>query len=209
MKPSSFLTGICILLLFFFHRSPAQSSENTDTIDAFTSASKALKISGGTIFPTYVIVQWMEWYEDDPHVEAYQLQWGTESGTFTDTINLKPFERKTVTTTTISPLADNTTYYARFYRVYEEEAKITEFDFKTPPLPDLIKAPVPIRPVYHNADISSFSIYSINGKLISQGIISSDNRMFSVLNPATSGTYLIRYYSGKTTVMTIRRVLSR
>lgn len=209
MKPVSFLIVCIFILMFFIRYTPAQVSENVYTFDAFTSASEALEVYGGSIYPTYAIVQWWEWYEDEPHVGTYQLQWGTESGLFTDTIDLKPFERKTVTATTISPLADNTTYHARFFRVFEEEATITEFEFKTPPLPNPIKAPVPIHPVYRNADISSFSRYSLNGKLIYKGGISSDNRIFSVLNPATSGTYLIQYYSGKTSVMTTRRILPK
>lgn len=207
MKPSFFLAGISIFLFFFFHLSPAQSQENIDTLDAFTSASKALEVAGGTIYPTYAIVQWKEYYEDEPHVEVYQLQWGTEPETFTNVIDLKPYERKTFTTTTISPLNDNTQYYARFYRVYEEKAKTTDFDFKTPEFPDAVSQPV--LTIYNKNDIlkQPSVLYMLNGRVLRHN--QPDTYPFTLINKTASGIYLMHHFTKGQSGNAVRTVINR
>ena len=210
LKPVSFLIVCIFILITFVRHTPAQPQEDVNTFDAFTSASKRLKIEGGTISKTSASILWNEWWEDDFHVDAYLLLWGKENGNFSDTLNLKPYVNKTTNTAVLESLEENTTYYARFCRVFEDSAYITDFYFNTPPLPPAVKTPAPIYRTRQNAAILSFSIYSLDGKsMCRRSSISPDYQMHSVLNPSTSGTYLIQYFSGDEKTFATRMVVNR
>lgn len=108
---------------------------DTDTIsyikiDAFTSASKYLKIDSVLVYSDSAIVYWWDYYNNG---DLHLIKWGTNSEVYTDSIDLIPFDEKTRVQTTLRSLTPETHYYAEFFRVYNRGNPVrTKFEFTTP-----------------------------------------------------------------------------
>ena len=101
-------------------------------IDAFTSASRVLKVDSVTVYDTFAVVFWWEYWKDSSAVDAYRIEYGLSSDSLKDTLNLKGYTNQVNLVDTIHPLLPGTAYYARFYREFNRgEPKITPFQFTT------------------------------------------------------------------------------
>ena len=184
----------------------AQDTPN-NLFDGFTSASKRLTIKGGqvdTSGPTATVsVTWWEWYADDNEVNEYLLMWGTQPGVYSDTLNLEPYTEKIDNVAVIEGLTKNTTYYAQFWRVYEEEKKVaTEFLITTTPV-SVINNRIPDRQLSLSEKITDIALYSIDGRQIALETYTSPNALNGVLSKVPSpGTYVLSYCSGKKPIRT-------
>lgn len=99
-----------------------------NTIDAFSSASRKLNVTGGKAYADSAVLTWTDGYTNGTIEE---LLWGT-STSYGNTINLKPVNRST-NTTVIKGLTPNTKYYAAFHRTYQSKGSnvTTAFQFTT------------------------------------------------------------------------------
>lgn len=104
----------------------AQGQEYND-IDGVSSASKRFKINGGKAYSNYAEIVWNDNYSNGSiHVIKYGL-----TNSYKNSVNLKPFNKKTNITTKIENLLPDTTYYGQFYRKYGSKTIKTNFTFKT------------------------------------------------------------------------------
>ncbi len=119
------------------NNNPPDTNRQYVKIDGFTSATRKLTVDSIIVFHDHAEVYWEEYYDGkDPQIVAYRIEWGKTEGTYTDTLNLKPFEPKTDIITTIPNLEPNTTYYCQFYRDWHGTIKKTPFSFTTPSKPE-------------------------------------------------------------------------
>ncbi|MCX7726252.1 MAG: hypothetical protein N2053_05335 [Chitinispirillaceae bacterium] len=103
---------------------------NYTKVDAFTSASKYLKIDSILVYSDSAIVYWWDYYNNG---DVHLIKWGTTKEVYTDSIDLLPFVEKTRVQTVIKPLTPETHYYAEFFRVYNRGKPVrTMFEFTTP-----------------------------------------------------------------------------
>ncbi|MBN1758730.1 MAG: T9SS type A sorting domain-containing protein [Chitinispirillaceae bacterium] len=156
---------LCILGFTF---SVSAQSEEFNKIDAFTSATKYLRIDSILVYKTKAIVFWNEyWPDDDMEVLVYQLRWGTRGSPFQDSLNLKPYIEKVTNIDTIEPIVENTEYNGQFNRDYNRKQINVDFRFNTPPLPNKTINNRPV--VFPSGKISRVKIFTIEGKLIATG----------------------------------------
>lgn len=136
MKQLISLTALLSIVAFVSCDPASPEADNANTINAFTSASsrQSLKISASKVYETYADIRWSESWEDVADVTVYRLRWGAQSGAYTDSLNLKPYQHQKITTTKITGLLPGTLYKAEFVRVYSDELYNVAFKFATPPL---------------------------------------------------------------------------
>lgn len=196
----------CILLSIQLNV-PAQTGTDYNLIDGFTSPSKrhSLRIDSielSRVYRTRAELRWWEYYKDDNDVLVYTFMWGTDSGQYTDTLNLQPYQEETWTTITLDNLTENTEYYGEFYRDYKGKLFNVRFRFNTPPLPT-------VSPVYDTTarvgcrvppfsirtekeSISSIEIFSIDGRRLRGMPVEVPSRVPSAVQPAlVPGMYII------------------
>lgn len=155
------LLGISGALIF-----ATAQDEEFNKIDAFTSASKRLKIDSVIVFKTKAFVYWNEYWEDDMEVLAYRLKWGTTATSFQDSLNLEPYEAKIQNVDTLQPLAENTEYVAQFYRDYNRKQYNLEFPFNTPPLPNKVIRSAAAHQLQFTGNVTGIDIYTVDGRQV-------------------------------------------
>lgn len=84
-------------------------------IDGVTSASNRFRIDKIYVYPTSAIIKWWDYYNNG---EKHMLYWGKTADKYTDSMDLKPFNRQTDVYDTIKNLTPNTKYYCEIYRTY-------------------------------------------------------------------------------------------
>lgn len=136
MKGFLFLVTSLTVIVLTSCDPASPEADNANTINAFTSASsrQSLKISASKVYETYADIRWSESWEDVADVTVYRLRWGFQSGAYTDSLNLKPYQHQKITTTKITGLLPGTIYKAEFVRIYSDELYNVAFKFATPPL---------------------------------------------------------------------------
>ena len=187
-------TGIGLKQLFWIAGSViavSAQSEVPNKIDAFTSATKSLKIDSIIVYKTKALVYWKEYWPDDMEVQVYQLKWGPKSSSFEDSLNLQPFKEKTIRVDTIQPLVENTEYIGQFNRDYNRKLYNHDFLFNTPPLPNKISFSRPS--LNRPSKIAGIAIHTIDGKLISTRNISSRSAITASVDDVvrSPGLYII------------------
>ncbi len=184
-------------------------------VDAFTSASRKLNVDSGWVYRDKAVLYWVEYYECDFDVAAYFIRWGTQPGVFTDTLKLLDREQvpelyyahQTTNAATITGLAENTAYYAQFYRDYKYKGYITDFRFNTPPLPRYnVIHPRPLRLRSAEA-VTGVDLYSINGRLLRHIAVDRSTDLSNIWSSLRlSGLYVVKY-SGDSRVIGSEKIL--
>ena len=187
----------------------AQSDE-FNKIDAFTSATKYLRIDSVLVYKTKAIIYWNEYWPDDMEVLVYQFKWGKVGSQFEDSINLEPYIEKTTNIDTIQPLVENTRYYGQINRDYNRRKFNVDFPFNTPPLPNKVtnNKPAVFLP---SGKISGMDVFSIEGKRIATTAIPDGN-----LAPAmhllhesvrSPGLYVVNFRGKNGSIVRTRKML--
>ncbi len=162
-------------------------------VDGFTSASKYFSVDSIFIYRTYAVIYWWEYYESDSDIRSYRIDWGTDTASFTNTLDLKPYIFNSTMVDTIQSLADSTEYYGRFFRDYKGRAYITNFRFNTPPLPNSVRQSRPPR-LRSVSGIASIDLFTIDGKRISHLPVDQHTDLNAIGNAVKSpGLYIVQF----------------
>lgn len=182
--------------------------EAFNQIDGFTSPSKrhSLKVHSGKVYKNRAELIWEEYWENDNDVLVYTVMWGTDSGQYTDTLNLQPYEEETATPITLESLVENTEYYGEFYRDYNRKLFNVRFRFNTPPLPTVapvidstaVGCRVPPFSISTGESITSVEVFSIDGRCLCRIPVDKPSRIQSAVQSVlVPGMYIINF-RGKT-----------
>lgn len=170
------------------------AADNFITIDAFTSASRRMRVDTARIYSDHADIYWWEFYEQDAKVLEYKIKWGTDAGVMTDSLELKPYTAKVTNLTTMAPLQENTHYYAQFYRDYNRRAYITNFEFTTPIHTAVIRDNVVPRSSGISANVGAVALYTVDGRRVMVMPVESAVSAGSLFRSAgLSGLFVARY----------------
>jgi|GEM_PF-4490869 len=188
MCPLFFFTAFVALI------SIADAADNYITIDAFTSASRRMRVDTARIYPDHADIYWWEYYEQDAKVLEYKIKWGTDAGVMTDSLDLRPYTEKVTNLATITPLQENTHYYAQFYREYNRRAYITNFEFTTPLPIAVIRDNAVSRSSNVGANVSAIDLYTMDGRRVMVMPVESAVSAGSLFRSAgLSGLFVAKY----------------
>ena len=178
------VTGILVLV--------AAEPGEYNKIDAFTSATKYLKVDSIIVYRNKAIVYWYEWWEEDITVRVYQLRWGLKSSaSFDDSLDLKGYQNKTHLVDTIQPLTDSTEYTGQFNRNWKGKLFNFDFTFNTPPMQTGISFSRP--QLSRPSKMAGIAIHTIDGKLIATRNVSRRSAIAASVGSAvrTPGLYIV------------------
>ncbi|MCX7727419.1 MAG: hypothetical protein N2053_11305 [Chitinispirillaceae bacterium] len=131
-------------------------------LDGVTSASTRLKINKIYVYPTKAIIKWWDYYNNG---DKHMLYWGKTENKYTDSMDLKPFNRQTDVYDTIKNLSPGTKYYCEIYRTYTRKNSVvhTKFTFTTPNETAVLYNGIKNRDFLMKEKIT---IFSVNGKKV-------------------------------------------